>query len=58
MIKDELRLLLKKYASHFICNVCVWEGVGDWTELQYIDPPLLWPSALCLSRSPDAQPEA
>ena len=21
-------------------------------------PPLLWPSALCLSRSPDAQPEA
>ena len=33
---------------------------GSWTrtELQYIDPQLLWPSALCLSRSPDAQPEA
>ena len=30
----------------------MWEGVGDRTELQYIDPPLLWPSALCLSRSP------
>ena len=29
---------LKKYTSHFICNVCVWEGVGDRTELQYIDP--------------------
>ena len=27
-------------------------------RLQYIDPPLLWPSALCRSRSPDAQPEA
>ena len=24
--------------SHFICNVSVWEGVGDRTELQYIDP--------------------
>ena len=24
--------------SHFICNVCVWEGVGDRTELQYIEP--------------------
>ena len=29
---------LKKYTSHFICNVCMWEGVGDQTELQYIDP--------------------
>ena len=49
---------LKKYFSHFICNVCVWEGVGDWTKTAiYWPPPLLWPSALCLSRSPDAQPE-
>ena len=31
----------------------MWEGVGDRTEPQYIDPPpLLWPSALWLSRSP------
>ena len=36
----------------------MWQGIGDWTELQYIDPPLLWPSALCLYRSLDAQPEA
>ena len=28
----------KKYTSHFIWKVCVWEGVGDRTELQYIDP--------------------
>ena len=36
--------------------MCVWEGVGDRTELQHIDPHW-WPSALHLSRSPDAQPE-
>ena len=39
MNKDERRLLLKKYTSHFIWKVlCVWEGVEDRTELQYIDP--------------------
>ena len=27
----------KIYTSHFICNVCVWEGVGDRTELQHTD---------------------
>ena len=49
----------EKYTSQFICKgskgllkVLLWEGVGDWTELQHIDPPLLWPSALCLSYSP------
>ena len=30
--------LKKKYTSHFICKSCVWEGVGDRTELQHIDP--------------------
>ena len=35
-----------------LLKVLLWEGVGDQTELQYIDPPLLWPSVLCLSRSP------
>ena len=35
--KDERRLLLK-YTSHFIWKVCVWERVGDRTELQYINP--------------------
>ena len=29
---------LEKYTSHFIVKVWVWEGVGDRTELQYIDP--------------------
>ena len=37
--KDKRKLLKKIYTSHFICKVlCVWEGVGDRTELQYIDP--------------------
>ena len=29
---------LEKYSSHFIWKGCVWEGVGDRTELQHIDP--------------------
>ena len=36
----------------------MWEGAGDRTETVIFWPPLLWPSTLCLSRSPDAQPEA
>ena len=38
--------------SKRLFKVLLWEGVGDRTELQYIDSQLLWPSALCLSRSP------
>ena len=55
----------KIFTSHFIARVrkgllkvCVWEGAGDRTETVIFWPPLLWPSTLCLSRSPDAQPEA
>ena len=36
----------------FYCNVCVWEGVGDRTKSAIYWSPLLWPSALCLSRFP------
>ena len=35
--KDEQQSL-EKYTSHFIWKGWVWEGVGDRTELQYIDP--------------------
>ena len=35
---DEQHSSLEKYTSHFIRKGCVWEGVGDWTELQHIDP--------------------
>ena len=30
--KGRAKTSLKKYTSHFICNVCVWEGVGDRTK--------------------------
>ena len=46
-----------KYSKRFF-KVCVREGVGDRTETAIFWPPLLWPATLCLSRSPDAQPEA
>ena len=36
----------------------MWEGAGDRTETAIFWPPLLWPSTLSLSRSPDTQPEA
>ena len=46
--KGQAKTSLKKYTSHFICNiwqgllkVCVWEGAGDRTEQQYIYPTLM-----------------
>ena len=36
--KDERHSSLEKYTSHFIWKGCVWEGVGDRTELQHFDP--------------------
>ena len=44
--------------SKRLFKVCMWEGAGDRTETAIFWPPLLWPSTLCLSCSPDAQPEA
>ena len=44
--------------SKRLFKVLLWEGVGDRTKTAIFWPPLLWPSTLCLSRSPDAQPEA
>ena len=37
--KKTSNTVLKKYTSNFIWKGCVWEGVGDRTELQHIDPP-------------------
>ena len=37
-IIDKRHSSLEKYTSHFIWKGCVWEGVGDRTELQHIDP--------------------
>ena len=36
--EDERLRLLEKYTSHFIWKGCMWEGVGDRTELQHIGP--------------------
>ena len=51
MNKDERRLLKKIYLSLYLKCLCVR---GSWrpnrTAIYW--PPLLWPSALCLSRSP------
>ena len=52
IIKTGKEFFKKIYLSLYLKGLCVWEGVGDRTELQHIDPPLLWPSALCLSHSP------
>ena len=59
IIKTQKDFFWKYCTSHFIVrvrkgllNVCVWEGVGDRTETVIFWPPLLWPSMLCLSRSP------
>ena len=49
---------LKIYTSHIICNVCVWQGVGDWTKTA-----IYWPSisvvsfsfSWCLTGGPGAQ---
>ena len=56
MNNDEQRLHSKNMYLSFYCNVCVrgsWRPNKDCNILT----PLLWPSALCLSRSLDAQPE-
>ena len=50
-IKTSGHTSLEKYTSHIIWKGCVWEGVGDWTELQHNDPHSMAITAF-LSRSP------
>ena len=38
MNKDERRLLEKNIPLTLLKGLCLWEGVGDRTELQHIDP--------------------
>ena len=52
MIKDERSLLSENMYLSLYCKVLWWEGAGDQTKTAIYWPPLLWPSALCLSRSP------
>ena len=51
-------VLLEKYTSHFIWRGCVWEGVGDRTELQHIDLPTLMAISVSFPFSRVAQPGA
>ena len=37
--EDERHSIFRKiYLSLCLKGLCMWEGVGDWTELQHIDP--------------------
>ena len=56
--KNERRLSLEKYTSHFIWKVCVWEGVGDRSELQHIDPHSIGHNRVSLPFSWAVQPGA
>ena len=55
---NNIYLSLYCKGSKRLFKVCVWGGAGDRTKTVIFWPSLLWPSTLCLSRSPDAQPEA
>ena len=56
--------LLEKYTSHFIwkgskglLKVLLWEGVGDRTELQHIDPHSIGHNRVSFPFSWTAQPK-
>ena len=58
MITTQEDFFIKIFTSHFIARVrtgllkvCMWKGAGDRTKLKFLTPKL-WPTALCLSRSP------
>ena len=60
IIKTQEDFFIKIFTSHFIARVrkdCVGREL-ETTETAIFWPPLLWPATLCLSRSPDSQPEA
>ena len=40
--KDDWRHFFRKIYLSLYWKGCVWEGVGDRTELQHIDPQLFW----------------
>ena len=49
---------LKTYTSHFIVIFACERELETKQNCNILTPPFLWPSALCLSPSPDTQPEA
>ena len=57
-IKTSDTVLLEKYTFHFIWKGCTWEGVGDWIELQHIDPHSIGHNHISFPFSWAAQPGA
>ena len=55
--KGRAKTSLEKYNSHFIARFACERELETEQNCNILTP-LLWPSALCLSRSPDAQSEA
>ena len=51
-------VLRKIYLSLYLKGFCVWEGVGDQTELQHIDPHSIGHNRVSFPFSWAAQPEA
>ena len=49
---DEQTQFFRKIYLSVYWKGLVWEGVGDWTELQHIDPQTLLATRAFLSRSP------
>ena len=49
---NKICLSLYCKGSKRLLKVWVWEGAGDRTKTVIFWPPNLWPSTLCLSRSP------
>ena len=57
-IKTSDPVLRKICTSHFIWKGCVWEGVGDRTELQHIDPHSIGHNCVSFPSSWATQPGA
>ena len=56
--KDERRHFFRKIYLSLYWKGCVWEGVGDWTELQHIDPHSSGHNSISFPFSWAAQPGA
>ena len=57
-LKTTSTVLLEKYTSHFIWKGCMWEGVGDRTQLQHIDSHSIGHNRISFPFSWAAQPGA
>ena len=56
--KDERTQFFRKIYLSLYWKGCIWEGVGDWTELQHIDPYSYGQNSVSFPFSWTAQPGA